>query len=186
MTTVGSDRIDAFSADELLAFARRDLDAGRLEEALLKLKKLIAGADPQVEALPLAARLYGQLGLIAKARECYQRYLKVRPEATLESFELGVTYFEGGESSEAKKVWDKLLADQPTHPPTLFYSGLLAARDGRIPDARRNLEVLFKSTPADNLYVTRGQELLRDIDGASQAAPQPPAAAPYEAAKTGH
>jgi tetratricopeptide (TPR) repeat protein len=189
MTPDGRDRLDSFSADELLALARRDLDGGRIEEALLKLKKLIAGADLLVDALPYAARLYAQLGLMEKARDCYRRYLKVQPDATLESFELGITYFEGGEGAEAKKLWDKVLGSQPTHPPTLFYSGLLAAREGRIPDARRNLDVLFKSTPADNLYVTRGKELLRDLDleakAPAEALPKP-AAAPYEAAKPGH
>jgi hypothetical protein len=80
-----------------------------------------------------------------------------------------------------------VLGKAPTHPPTLFYSGLLAAQEGRMPDARRNLDVLFKSTPADNLYVTRGRDLLRDIEN-----PQPgpnagePPAAPYGAAQSGH
>lgn len=159
-----------FDNDEMFALARRDLEAGRMEEALFKLKKLIAGPDAMTEALPHAARVYAQLGLMEKARDCYRRYLKTKPDATLESFELGITYFEGGEGGEAKKVWDRVLEAQPTHPPTLFYSGLLAAREGRLPDARRNLDVLFKATAADNLYVTRGKELLRDIDSETQAA----------------
>src|ERR1044071_2587756 len=121
---------------ELLALARRDLDAGRMEEALITLKNLIAQPKPDAEALPVAARLYAQLGLMEKARDCYKRYVKAKPDAVLETFELGVTYFEGGEGAEAKKIWDKVLGTEPTHPPTLFYSGLLAAQEGRMPDAR--------------------------------------------------
>src|SRR5690349_15792347 len=101
---------------ELLALARRDLDAGRIEEALLKLKKLITQPEPHVEALPLAARVYAQLGLMEKARDCYKRYVKAKPDAVLETFELGVTYFEGGDGAEAKKIWDKVLGTEPTHP----------------------------------------------------------------------
>src|SRR5258708_1341930 len=175
--------------DELLALARRDLDNGRIEEALLKLKKVIAGNDPLAEALPYAARVYSQLGVMEKARNCYQGYLEGHPGGVLESFELGITYFEGGEKAAAKKIWDKLLGSQPTHPPTLFYSGLLAAQEGRMPDAQRNLDVLFKSTPADNLYVTRARDLLRDIESGSppgleagQALPK----SPHDAAKAGH
>jgi len=164
-----------FDPPELLALARRDLDAGRIEEALLKLKKVIAGNDPLSEALPYAARVYAQLGLMEKARDCYRRYLEAHPGAVLESFELGITYFEGGEKAEAKKIWDRLLGSQPTHPPTLFYSGLLAAQEGRMPEAQRNLDVLFKSTPADNLYVTRARDLLRDIESGSLAGPDAPA-----------
>jgi cytochrome c-type biogenesis protein CcmH/NrfG len=105
-----------------------------------------------------------------------------------ESFELGITYFEGGDPKEARQIWDKVLSAAPTHPPTLFYSGLLAARDGRVPDARRNLDVLFKSAPADNLYVTRGRQLLNDIEKGPQGAEVVmgnPASSPA-AAKPGH
>ena len=154
----------SLDSEELLALARRDLDNGRVEEALVKLKKLIAGPEVTVEALPYAARVYGQLGLVEKARACYRRYVEAQPEALLESFELGITYFEAGDRAEARKIWSKLLDRAPTHPPTLFYSGLLAAQEGRLPDARRNLDVLLKSTPADNLYVTRGRDLMRDIE----------------------
>lgn len=161
--------METLDNDELLALARRDLDAGRIEEALLKLKKLIALSTPYVEALPVAARVYGQLGLLEKARDCYQRYVKAKPDAVLETFELGVTYFEGGDKVEAKKIWDAVLASAPTHPPALFYSGLLAAQEGRMPDAHRNLDVLFKSTPADNLYVVRGRELMKDLERPAQA-----------------
>jgi tetratricopeptide (TPR) repeat protein len=171
---------EPFDNEELLALARRDLEHGRLEEGLLKLKNLTAGAEAFAPALPFAARAYAQLGLMDRAREYYKRYLEVQPEATLESFELGITYFESGDGAEAKKLWDQVLGSQPTHPPALFYSGLLAAREGRPGDARRNLEVLFKSAPADNLYVTRGKELLREIDIGPQAPPPG-----YEAA-TGH
>jgi tetratricopeptide (TPR) repeat protein len=177
-----------FDPEELLALARRDLDAGRLEEALLKLKRLIAGKDALVDAFPFAARVYGQLGLIEKARACYKRYLEAKPGALPESFELGITYFEGGDPKEARQIWDRVLSAAPTHPPTLFYSGLLAARDGRVPDARRNLDVLFKSTPADNLYVTRGRELLNDIERESQGAEAVAGktAPPPAAVKPGH
>ena len=156
--------------EELFALARTDLEANRIEQALIKLKQVISGKDAIIEALPFTARVYGQLGLVEKARACYQRYLEANPKAVLESFELGVTYFEAGEKKEAKLLWDRLLENAPTHPPTLFYSGLLAAQEGRLPDARRNLDVLFKSTPSDNLYVSRGRELLNDIDN---PAPQP-------------
>src|SRR5262245_36330646 len=157
-----------FDEAELLARSRRDLENGRIEEALLKLKKLMTQATPYVDAFPVAARVYGQLGLLDKARDCYQHYVKAKPEATLEYFELGVTYFESGDKNEAKKIWDTVLVKAPTHPPTLFYSGLLAAQDGRMPDAHRNLDVLIKSTPADNLYVTRARELLKDLERPAQ------------------
>jgi tetratricopeptide (TPR) repeat protein len=150
--------------EELLALARRDAGNGRLEEALLKLKGLLSGPEAMTDALPVAARVYAQLELTERARSCYRRYLESNPEATLESFELGMTYFERGEHGEASKLWHGVLERSPTHPPALFYRALLAAREGRVPDARRDLDVLFQAVPADNLYVGRGKELLQEID----------------------
>ena len=155
---------DYLEVDELLALARRDAENGRLEEALRKLKPLITRADGPLEALPLAARIYAQLQLAERAQACYRKYLAARPEAVLESFELGMTHFDKGEAVEAARLWQAVLQRSPTHPPTLFYSAVHAARSGHEPDARRHLEVLFQAMPGDNLYVQRGRELLKEMD----------------------
>jgi tetratricopeptide (TPR) repeat protein len=151
--------------DELLALARNDFEAGRLEEALRKAKALMAGADTPAEALPLAARIYARLGLMARARDCFEKYVQARPDALHESFELGMTYFDTGEPVRADQIWERVLTRAPTHPPALFYRALHAAREGRAPDARRHLDVLMQAVPADNLYVARAQELLQEMDG---------------------
>ena len=155
--------------DELLALARRDADSGRVEEALRKLKPLITRSEGPVDALALAARIYAQLQLSERAQACYRKYLAARPEAVLESFELGMTHFEKGEAAEADRLWQGVLQRSPTHPPTLFYSAVHAARSGREPDARRHLEVLFQAVSGDNLYVQRGRELLKEIDASRPA-----------------
>jgi tetratricopeptide (TPR) repeat protein len=155
---------DGLEKDELLALARRDLENGRIEEALRKLKSLIAEPGAVADALPLAARIYAQLGLTERAQECYRRYLAARPDAVLESFELGMTHFDRGDTEEAEKLWRGVLERAPTHPPTLFYRALLHARAGRVPEARRDLDVLFQGVAADNLYATRGRELLQELD----------------------
>jgi tetratricopeptide (TPR) repeat protein len=156
---------ETLERDELLALARRDLEAGRIEDALRKLKPLIAGDDAMVEALPLAARVYAQLRLTARAQACYRKFLAARPDALLETFELGMTHFETGDNREAVRLWQGVLERAPTHPPALFYRALLATREGRLPEAHRDLQVLLNAAPADNLYVARAKELLQEIDG---------------------
>jgi tetratricopeptide (TPR) repeat protein len=156
---------DNLGDDELLALARRDAENGRLEEALRKLKPLITRPGGPIDALPVAARIYAQLQLAERAQACYRKYLAARPDAVLESFELGMTHFEKGEAAEADQLWQTVLKRSPTHPPTLFYSAVHAARSGREPDARRHLEVLFQAVPGDNLYAQRGRELLKEMDG---------------------
>jgi tetratricopeptide (TPR) repeat protein len=150
--------------DELLALARRDAEGGRLEEALRKLKPLVGSGEALVEALPLAARIYAQLELTDRAQACYRAFLAARPDAVLESFELGMTHFDKGDTTEAATLWAGVLERSPTHPPTLFYRALLAARQGKTQEARRDLHVLFEANPSDNLYVGRGRELLEEME----------------------
>jgi tetratricopeptide (TPR) repeat protein len=124
---------------------------------------LISEPDVCVEALPLAGRVYAQLRLTESAQDCYRKYLAAHPDASLESFELGITYFERGDNQRAEELWGQILKREPAHPPALFYSGLLAAGEGRVDVARGHLEALFQACPPDNLYVHRGRELLNEL-----------------------
>lgn len=166
-----------FDADELLALARHDLERGQLDQALHRLKRLVGESDPKPEALVLAGRLYAQLGLSEHAQRLFEKYLMAKPDAVHETFELGMTYFDSGKVEKALEMWAKVLVQQPTYPPALFYNGLASARDGKLTDAKRNLDILLKSAPADNLYFTKGKDLLREIDQALIQADQVPPAA---------
>jgi len=75
-----------------------------------------------------------------------------------------VVLFESGDLGGARTQWQEVLKRAPDYAPTLYYSGLLAMREGQVPEARRHLDVLFQAAPADNRYVVRGRELLKDID----------------------
>jgi hypothetical protein len=162
---------EQLSRQEMLAVARFQIEHERLEEALRNLKPLITGPEVLMEALPLAARVYAQLRLTELAQDCYRRYLSVHQGAVQESFELGITYFERGENQRAEELWQQILEREPAHPPTLFYSGLLAAGAGRTGAARDHLQALVRSCPPDNLYVDRGRELLKEIESGAVASP---------------
>jgi tetratricopeptide (TPR) repeat protein len=156
--------LEPFENDELLALARLDLQQKRLDDAFRKLKTLMARPDAPAESFALAARLYRQLELPQRAQHCLRAYLEARPDALQESFELGVSHFEAGDMATADELWRGVLARQPAHPPALFYRGLLSVRESRFAEALERLELLFKRVPAENLYVTRGQALLQEID----------------------
>lgn len=155
---------DVFDLDELVALARQDIERGVLDQALRKLKQVLMDKNPPSEALTIAARLYAQLGLFSRAAVLYQRFLETNPGAVTETFQLGMTQFDAGHTNEAMKIWDGLLREYPTHPPALFYKGLVLARQGQATDAKHVIEILMKSTPMDNLYFGRGRELLQTID----------------------
>jgi len=169
---------DMFEPDELVALARLNIERGEMDEALWKLKQVIAEANPPAEALSMTARLYAQLGLFERAKPLFQRYLATQPNAVNETFQLGMVHFDAGQLAEALKIWDGLLKSQPTHPPALFYRALALHQLGQSTEARHSLDILLKSAAPDNLYFNRAKELLQTIEN-------PPAgrggAAPTEA-----
>ena len=183
-----------FDDDELLALAKHDLDKGEVESALFKLKQVLVSDEPLDEARTMAARIYAQLGLFERAQGLYEEYIAKNPGAVLESFQLGMTFFDMGRVEEALSHWDKVLDKEPVHPPSLFYKGLVLAQLGKVADAKQSLDTLLKSAPADNLYFGRARELLQAIDSGQvvniarndQSAESTSAALPQDAYKVEH
>lgn len=168
--TKPDDKTETLDKEELLALARLDIEHGGLEAALLKLKQVLADESPPEEALSMGGRLYAQLGIWDRAKGLLQRYLALRPKALNETFQLGMVNFDSGQAHEAKKIWEDLLKAVPTHPPALFYYGLVLAQEGHIPQAKQSLDTLLKSAPADNLYFGRAKELLQVLEQARSGA----------------
>lgn len=150
--------------DELLALARLDVERGDLEGALLKLKQMLAAEAPQSEVLAMGGRLYAQLGLWERAKVLLQRFLVQNPNATNETFQLGMVHFDAGQAAEARKIWEGLLKTVPTHPPALFYHALVLGQEGEVNLAKHSLDTLLKTAPPDNLYFGRAKELLQALE----------------------
>lgn len=162
-----------FDSEELLALTRLDIEAGRQEAALAKTKKLLASRNPPAESLAIAGRLYAQLGLWDRAKGLFQQYVAANPKARTELFQLGMVHFDSGKIDEAIKTWKDILKDDPTHPPSLFYSAYALIRQDKGAPARQLLDTLLKTAAPDNLYFGRGMELLRALDTGPMAGASP-------------
>lgn len=167
-TTHTKDKSTEFDTDELLALAKLDLSKENTESALAKIKAALKDSKAPDEAYSLAAKIYAQLGLYQRAQAMFKSYLDKNPGAPLETFQLGMTFFDAGERQEALGIWDAILKEQPTHPPALFYTALALAQQGETDPARKRLETLLKSAPTDNLYFGRGKELLEAMQRGGQ------------------
>ncbi|ABC30805.1 tetratricopeptide repeat protein [Hahella chejuensis] len=157
--------LSLFEGDELLALARLDVDAKRIDEALAKLKRAyqLPEFPPEVESL--LAKIYAQLDLLERASFHYESFLARETKAVLERFQYGMVQFEQGIKDRALQVWAEVLEDEPTHPPSLFYASLANVELGNENEARRLIDILLKSAPVDNLYFNRAKTLLQDLDG---------------------
>jgi len=157
-------QFDHFDVSELSALAKLDVEASRLDLALEKLKVANKREDRVPELDILLARIYAQLHLFDKAIAHFKKYLEFHPDAVLERFQLGMVYFDKTDFATAMNLWDGILSQYPTHPPALYYRANAKINIGALDDARRDLAVLLKSAPADNLYFGRAKKLLDEIE----------------------
>lgn len=153
-----------FEPDELLALANIDMEKGRFDQALAKLKYTLNMDDTPDAVYAAIARLYGQIGLYEKAKIMFQKFIDKNPDAVLETFQLGMTCLDAGDEQGALDVWTKLIAAYPDHPPALYYKAFILARREELDAARQNLEMLLNVVTASNLYFGKGKELLDEIN----------------------
>jgi tetratricopeptide (TPR) repeat protein len=152
--------------DELLALCRDHLEQSRIEEALLKLKELLAHPNPPAGTHGLAARVYARLRLYDRAIGHMQQCLAQEPDSIERQLELAMVYQDSGDADTALRHWDAMLERHPLMPPALFNAAWLLAQKKQIADANRHIEVLLQTAPEDNLYVGRARELQQMLNGA--------------------
>jgi len=156
--------IGELDSEELLALAILDMDQKRIDQALIKVKHVLASDKGNIDALSIGAKIYAQLHLYEKAKNCFKQYLEIKPDSLIDKFQYGMVHFDSGDTESALSIWNEILKNHATHPPALFYKGLALAQSGNMADARATLNILLQSAPADNLYFGRGKELLQAID----------------------
>lgn len=159
-------RYSELDEDEIVALSRIDIENGKLDEALLKLRPLINCEQPPPEAISMMARLYAQIKLFERAENLFRRYVEQNSDALIELFLLGMSLFDGGKHDEAVMVWDSVLASQPKHPPAMYYKSLVLVSKGEIDVASSTLNEILRNVAADNLYFSRARDLLKDIESA--------------------
>jgi tetratricopeptide (TPR) repeat protein len=162
--------VKEFDNEELIALARLDVEKGDLESGLSKLKQVVKSKDDVPEAKTMLARLYAQLGLFDKAQEFYQSFLDDNPDALVESFQFGMTYFDSGERNRAIDIWNGVLEKNPVFPPALYYKSVALMQEGQSADAKISIEKLLQSAPSDNLYFGKAKELIDGINKSSDSA----------------
>lgn len=160
-----------FDANELLALAQLDLENKHVDVALCRIKQAMSRENCPHTAHALIAKIYAQLRLFSNAQQHFETYLEQHPQASNEHFQLGMVKFESGKAQEALNDWASVLQQNPTHPPSLFYSALALLELNQNSDAKRNLSVILQSAEVDNLYFSRAKELLGEIN--KNAEPNP-------------
>ena len=155
--------LEILDLDELIVLAKLDLEASNLSDALIKLK-FAYSKDAKGEVLIMLARLYARLGLFAKATPLFSKFLDENPEALVERFQFGMTYFDSEKFEQAFEIFESIIEKEPNHPPAMFYSALILSKQNKVNDAVAQLENILTTVDKKNLFYTRAHEQLMQLD----------------------
>jgi len=135
------------SVDALTALVRIDVARGRTEQAIARIRT-VSTAEPENAS---AANLLGELYLSSKqyafAGEEFARATRIAREWWLPYRNLASTQVQLGDSSAAVRTYELGIAAAGPHPVLVSSLGDLYEQQGRIDDAIRQYESLYRSNP---------------------------------------
>jgi len=139
--------------------------AGPMAE-IMRLRQQVEANPNDADAILALANLNFQISSWERARELYERYLKLRPTEPDVISDLGVTLHNLGHDDQAIEQFHKAQAVAPDHWRSVFNEVVVLASAKRFDDADRALQKLKKMQP-DNPDVAR---LAGEVEGRRKAA----------------
>ncbi|HEX2643137.1 MAG TPA: tetratricopeptide repeat protein [Thermoanaerobaculia bacterium] len=129
-------------------------DGGSPMAEIQRLRQQIEANPNDADAILALANLNFQISSWDRARELYERYLKLRPGDPDILSDLGVTLHNLGRDDDAVAQFHQAQASAPDHWRSVFNEVVVLASAGRFDDAERVLQKLKKMQP-DNPDVAR-------------------------------
>lgn len=143
-------------SEELFRLSLLDVQAGRHDQAILKLKEVVAMTPEDARAHFLLAAEHAELGLYDRAEQGMARALALDPNLHTARFQLGLLHYTRGDTAQASAVWASLDSLGDHDALVLFKRGLLNVAAGALDVAEQEL--------ADALAVAQANPaLMRDI-----------------------
>jgi tetratricopeptide (TPR) repeat protein len=140
-------RIDPESLAALTALTRIDLEAGRKDESIGRLRRSVAGGAVTVPVLLLAGRGYEAAGDLEAAEQTFQRAVELEPGALDAYHRLGELYVREGRLSAARDQFAEIAERRPADVSARTMIGVLLEADHRSADARAAYEGVLKQQP---------------------------------------
>ena len=134
------------------------------EQALLRLKRLVALDSHHELAIGMLAAVYAELGMPERAIEYFGRVLTLNPANPLARLQLGLLQSSLGRTQQALDTWTPGLKD-PNDFAVHFQSGVVMLQLKRPVEARALLATAEQRMPADHPLRASLRELLGRIDG---------------------
>ncbi len=149
-------------AQPLAALVRAYMIAGKSDEAVQFLRKLIDSNKQNYAAQYLLAQVYTEKKDFPAAIQTYQTIVAQAPKAGQAHQQLAVLYASLGKLEESNKALDNGLSTNPDNPNLLYIKAGLLESNGKIEDALKIYEALYQKYPEAELIINNLASLLAD------------------------
>lgn len=147
---------------ELVACGYDEFKNERFASALTFFVTASKNEDFEFRHLAALGRTYAKLGLFDEAKSAFSQFLEDNPEAYIERFQLGLVYRDLDDDNAAIVEFDRVIAQEATFPPALYYKALSCLNKDDQSTAIFLLNELLANTEKDNLYVKLTLELAEE------------------------
>lgn len=163
---------DMIGLYNLLKLAGSDSVAGRVDEAIAKVRQVLA-TDPEVmEAHTMLGNMHVKAGRLPDAIKAYQQALAVDPEHEGAAWSLALAYRQAGKLDEARAGFERVFELNPRGAKALYQLADVAMRRGEFAKAADTLEQGLKLDADRSAFLVRLGEArleLKQLDAANLA-----------------
>lgn len=149
------------------AYALALSEAGKQQEAITVLQKVLAGDADNPSSYEQLSLAYLRLGRFGEARDAAQKALSFNPELSRAWNNLGVALFQLKQTGGALDAWQKATDLDPRLFDALWNLGIKAAEAGRTAQAKKALEKFVATAPKARYKndIDRARALLAQLGG---------------------
>jgi cytochrome c-type biogenesis protein CcmH len=155
--------------DEPLASRKPALETpGGIEAAIAAVEAHLAAKPDDGKGWAVIAPVYMRLGRYDDAAHAYAEALRLLGEDPLRRAAYGEALVAAGSgvvTAEARKAFDRALAEQPGQPQARYYLALAAEQDGKKDEAQRDYQSLLANSPSDAPWLSLVKARLAALTG---------------------
>jgi tetratricopeptide (TPR) repeat protein len=137
--------------EELFRIAVMDMKAGRHEEAIDRLKRLIERAPDNANAHCLLGAEHAELGLFDRAIGEFEHAIALAPSLAVARFQLGLIHFIRNDVQQAERLWSELDGLPDSAALDAFSKALLLTTSGNFKSALAEVQRGLAANPSEAL-----------------------------------
>ena len=142
---------DVVDGEELFRLAVLDMRQNRHEDAIGRLKRLIALEPGNAGAYCLLGAEHAELGMFDRAAVELAKAISLDPKLAVAHFQLGLIHYLQNDAAAAERIWQALQGLPGSEALNIFTRALLLARRGAAQEALAEIDRALAAQPTEAL-----------------------------------